>query len=56
MRTKPLAQGWHLDPYGIHDDRHISQGEPANLLVSRVDQRRATQVGSLPWSDAAPPS
>jgi hypothetical protein len=32
MKTKPLAQGWYRDPYGIHADRYISQGLPTKLV------------------------
>ncbi len=26
------AQGWYLDPYGVHEQRWISQGRPSNLV------------------------
>lgn len=26
------AQGWHLDPFGIHEQRWISQGRPSDLV------------------------
>ena len=32
MKQKPFAEGWYRDPYGIHDDRWISQGVPTNLV------------------------
>jgi hypothetical protein len=26
------AQGWYRDPYGIHEDRYFSQGQPTKLV------------------------
>jgi hypothetical protein len=28
----PLAEGWYRDPYGMHEDRWISQGVPTKLV------------------------
>jgi hypothetical protein len=28
----PLAEGWYRDPYGVHEDRWISQGVPTKLV------------------------
>lgn len=30
MRAK--AQGWYLDPYGVHEDRYFSAGRPTELV------------------------
>ena len=27
-----LAEGWYLDPYGVHQQRWISEGRPSNLV------------------------
>jgi len=32
MTDIPPAQGWYRDPYGIHQDRWFSQGEPTKLV------------------------
>lgn len=26
------AQGWYCDPYGLHEDRWVSDGQPTNLV------------------------
>jgi hypothetical protein len=26
------AQGWHRDPYGVHEDRYFSDGHPTKLV------------------------
>ena len=26
------AQGWHHDPYGVHEDRYFSDGQPTKLV------------------------
>ena len=32
IRDLGPAQGWYLDPYGIHQDRWFSQGQPTKLV------------------------
>ena len=32
MRDTPSAEGWYRDPYGIHQDRWFSQGQPTKLV------------------------
>jgi hypothetical protein len=32
MSAKPLAEGWYRDPYGVHEDRWMSQGVPTMLV------------------------
>lgn len=36
MKTNPLAEGWYRDPYGIHEDRWMSQGVPTGLVRDGV--------------------
>ena len=31
METNP-AEGWYRDPFGIHEDRWMSQGQPTKLV------------------------
>jgi hypothetical protein len=31
-RYRVKAQGWYRDPYGIHDDRYFSDGQPTKLV------------------------
>jgi hypothetical protein len=26
------AQGWYADPYGVHEDRYFSDGQPTKLV------------------------
>jgi hypothetical protein len=26
------AQGWYRDPYGVHEDRYFSEGQPTRLV------------------------
>jgi hypothetical protein len=26
------AQGWYRDPYGLHEDRYLSDGQPTKLV------------------------
>ena len=36
------AEGWYHDPYGIHDDRWISDGHPTDLVRDKgVESRDA---------------
>jgi hypothetical protein len=28
----PDAQGWYRDPFGVHDDRYFSAGQPTKLV------------------------
>jgi hypothetical protein len=32
MTNASAAQGWYLDPYGRHQDRYFSQGQPTKLV------------------------
>lgn len=32
MTNVSPAQGWYLDPYGLHQDRYFSQGQPTKLV------------------------
>ncbi len=29
---KQKAQGWYRDPYGVHEDRYFSDGQPTKLV------------------------
>jgi hypothetical protein len=30
--TPVKAQGWYRDPYGVHEDRYFSAGQPTKLV------------------------
>jgi hypothetical protein len=32
MANASQAQGWYLDPYGLHQDRYFSHGWPTKLV------------------------
>ena len=32
------AQGWYRDPYGVHQDRYFSDGEPTKLVRDDEDE------------------
>ena len=34
------AEGWYRDPYGIHDDRWFSDGQPTNLVRDQGTESR----------------
>ena len=39
------AQGWYRDPYGVHEDRYFSDGQPTKLV----------RDGSVECYDPPPP-
>ena len=61
------AEGWYHDPYGIHDDRWISDGHPTNLVRDKgvesrdappPEERRLALVPANPdggWRSSQPP-
>jgi hypothetical protein len=32
MQQSTLIEGWHTDPFGLHDARWLSAGEPTKLV------------------------
>jgi hypothetical protein len=32
MEVPVKAQGWYRDPYGVHEDRYFSDGQPTKLV------------------------
>ena len=45
------AQGWHRDPFGLHDDRWLSRGRPTRLVRDQGAESYDEPPGDLP----APP-
>jgi hypothetical protein len=43
------AEGWYLDPYGVHEQRWISEGRPSNL-VRDGDQESKDESSDRPPS------
>jgi hypothetical protein len=35
MVTKTFIEGWHTDPYGLHDARWMSEGVPTKLVLDQ---------------------
>jgi hypothetical protein len=55
MTDTPLAQGWYRDPYGIHQDRWFSQGQPTKLVRDGRRERYDPVPGQpLPEGDLVP--
>lgn|SRR5215469_6132360 len=55
MKINPLAEGWYRDPFGIHEDRWISQGLPTKVV--RDGGRESYDpppAGTLPEADLVP--
>jgi hypothetical protein len=51
MQQSTLIEGWHTDPFGLHDARWLSAGEPTKLVrdgstefYEAVPQTEATLV------------
>src|SRR5215471_9350517 len=43
------AQGWYRDPYGVHEDRYFSDGQPTNLVRDQgVESRDEPPPRNLP--------
>ena len=51
MKTEPLAEGWYRDPYGIHEDRWMSQGVPTALVRDSGRESQDPPPGPLPRAD-----
>jgi hypothetical protein len=32
------AQGWYRDPYGLHEDRYFSNGQPTKLVRDKATE------------------
>ena len=59
-RARVNAEGWYRDPYGLHTDRWISDGQPSDLVrddgvVSHDAPPSDATPGPLVESNEAPP-